>query len=114
LQKQIDDLKAMIVSGNSSSLSSINGQLSTASLEQNIPNPFNQSTVIKYYISSNFHSAQLIVTDLNGRNLKTFEIKNAGYGQQTIAANELTSGNYQYTLILDGRIIASKKMELLH
>jgi hypothetical protein len=86
---------------------------SAARLEQNTPNPFDQSTAIKYYIPSDFHSAKLIVTDLNGRNLKTFEIKNPGYGQQTIAANELASGIYQYSLIIDGRAVDFKKMELL-
>jgi hypothetical protein len=87
--------------------------INNASLEQNIPNPFNQSTVIKYYIPSRFNSAEILITDVNGRSLKRFEIKNAGYGQQTIAANELASGIYQYSLIIDGRAIDSKKMELL-
>jgi hypothetical protein len=128
LQKQLDDLKNTInqmqnamgqcCSSFSSSMtdqktSSSFGNSSAAKLEQNSPNPFNQNTVIKYFIPLDFHSAQLVVTDLTGRSLKTFEIKNAGDGQQTITANELPSGNYQYRLILNGSIIDSKKMELL-
>jgi hypothetical protein len=118
LQKQINDLKALIVSSNQINPATTNYKpqttnLSFASLEQNIPNPFNQGTVIKYYIPAGFHSAQLIVTDLNGKSLKRFDIKTPGYGAQTIAANELASGLYQYSLIIDGKAIDSRKMELL-
>ena len=108
---KLETMMNMQSSTPNSKLQTIN--ISNASLEQNKPNPFNQSTTIKYFIASDFHSAQLIVTDLNGKNVKRFEIKNAGYGQQTLAASELASGVYQYTLILDGKAIDSKKMELL-
>jgi hypothetical protein len=119
LEARLQKLETLLSNhvANSPEQSSLNNQQlltgSAARLEQNTPNPFNRSTVIKYYMSSGFHSAELVVTDLNGRSLKTFEIKNAGYGQQTIAGNELASGLYQYSLIIDGRAIDSKKMELL-
>jgi hypothetical protein len=56
-QKQIDELKAII----SANLSNFNYQLSTnssASLAQNIPNPFQNSTAINYSLPNQFTSAK--------------------------------------------------------
>jgi hypothetical protein len=66
-----------------------------AKLEQNAPNPFKQNTVIKYYIPSNFQTAQLIITDAAGHNLKTYAISTTGYGTQMISGINLASGQYQ-------------------
>jgi hypothetical protein len=82
-------------------------------LEQNAPNPFKQNTVIKYYIPSNFQTAQLIITDVAGHNLKTYAISTTGNGTQMISGINLASGQYQYSLSIDGRQVATKKMEYL-
>ena len=61
LQKQIDDLKALIVAHQSSAVNQQSTNISSASLQQNIPNPFNHSTTISYiitckiYFSTNNH-----------------------------------------------------------
>lgn len=99
------------------SQSSISNQpsekISTAArLEQNIPNPFNNSSSIDYYIPAGFHSAQLMITDISGHVLKTYSIAQNGYGKQIISGSELTSGAYQYSLLIDGKLIDTKKMIL--
>ena len=57
-QQEINELKAMIVSSNSQSTS-----VSSASLAQNIPNPFANSTSISYTLPQFYASANLIITD---------------------------------------------------
>ncbi|MEO8146891.1 MAG: tail fiber domain-containing protein [Bacteroidia bacterium] len=93
-----------------------NGQLSSntdaARLEQNNPNPFNQSSVIKFYIPSIFHTAELVITNLAGVTMKSIKIEKAGVSEVTINANELAAGSYMYSLIVDGNKAISKKMEL--
>lgn len=84
--------------------------INAARLDQNVPNPFNNSSSISYYISSSFHNAQLTITNVSGQILKSFTITQNGYGKQIISANELASGAYQYTLLVDGKIIDTKKM----
>jgi hypothetical protein len=73
LQKQIDDLKTMIVSGKEPSQHFSDNIMTnnyTSSLVQNAPNPFSSSTVIKYNIPSSSVNAQIVITDNKGATLK--------------------------------------------
>jgi hypothetical protein len=79
-------------------------------LNQNVPNPFAEQTVITYNIPENTGFAQLLFYDLNGRQIKTVDITTKGAGQLNVYANDLTNGMYSYTLIVDGKIIDTKKM----
>jgi len=49
---------------------------------------------------------------MNGRVLKSFSITSKGNGQVVVKATELPAGTYQYSLILDGRMVDSKKMSI--
>jgi len=86
--------------------------LSSPKLEQNNPNPFNQQTQIAYYIPENCNNTSLHIYDLNGIELKAIDINQKGKGNITIDANSLKAGMYLYTLICDGKEIATKKMIL--
>ena len=79
-------------------------------LDQNVPNPFAESTVISYNITANFSKAQINFVNANGKIIKTHDIVEKGQGQLTVFANDLSSGVYTYTLVVDGKIIDSKRM----
>jgi hypothetical protein len=115
LQKQLDDLKNIINhSGVSSQTSVDNSQsfnISSASLSQNIPNPFDHSTTINYTLPQTYSSAKIIVTDNSGKTLKELSINAKGKGSLNIDASTLSSRAYQYSLIVDGRLIDTKQME---
>ncbi|SFP67410.1 tail fiber domain-containing protein [Parafilimonas terrae] len=83
-----------------------------ASLYQNVPNPFTNSTSINYYLPQQFSSAKIIVTDRSGRALKELNLTTNGKGVVHIDAGTLASGAYNYTLYVDGKFIASKRMLL--
>ena len=83
-----------------------------ARLEQNAPNPFNSNTIIRYNVPQNINRAQIVITDLGGHNLETISLNSRGSGQVTITAGTLASGNYIYSLIIDGKKIDSKQMIL--
>ena len=74
LQNQINDLKKMIVSNQSTVNSQQSTVLSSALLQQNIPNPFSNSTTINYALPKQFSSAKIIVTDKNGNALKELNL----------------------------------------
>ena len=115
LQNQINELKAMMnvnAQGNSLSQSS-NITLSNASLEQNVPNPFNHTTTIRYTLPEKFSSAQIVITDNNGKTLKQINVSGSGKGSVTVDASTLSAGAYNYSLIVDGKLIATKQMERL-
>ena len=116
LQKQIDELKAMIPSGNLSSINqqqTINDKQQAAFLQQNSPNPFTNNTVIHYYIPPNTNNAQLMISDVNGVVFKTIVLSSKGNGQATIMAGGLSQGNYFYTLLIDGTRVDTKQMEYI-
>lgn len=79
-------------------------------LQQNVPNPFNQQTVINYTVAANAGIASIIIYDLNGRQIRSEQVNQRGNGQLLINANELAPGMYIYALIVDGKAADSKRM----
>ncbi len=115
LQSQLEEMKAtiqMLVEKTGVNTSSSNITLSGASLQQNIPNPYNQTTTIRYTLPQQFTSAQIIVTDITGRAVKQISVSGSGQGSLQINARTLSSGTYNYSLIVDGKFIDTKKMIL--
>jgi len=113
LQSELSDLKdlvSQIVVEQSEEQESVN--LTSAWMKQNQPNPFNNSTSIRYSIPSNIQFAKLRVTDTQGKEIKQVDIDHRGEGQLNLDASTLTTGTYFYSLVLDGEIIVSKKMLL--
>jgi photosystem II stability/assembly factor-like uncharacterized protein len=89
------------------------------SLEQNFPNPFNPSTIIRYNVPVE-SSINIKVFNSLGENVHEFNIgaRPAGSYDLTFNSNGLTSGVYFYTIqttSIDGKQIfaATKKMILL-
>jgi len=113
LQQEINELKAMIEMQQSST--SANSQIANTiseTLEQNIPNPFNKSSIIHYYIPSTAINAMIVITDASGKTIKQFNNLTKGNGAITVEASLLASGSYLYTLVVDGKTIKTKQMIL--
>ena len=83
-----------------------------AALFQNAPNPFSQSTEIKYYLPTSVNTAFLCIYDLNGKQQKQIRLSERGDGSQIISGAEFSAGIYLYTLIADGKEIDVKRMIL--
>ncbi|MEO9258424.1 MAG: T9SS type A sorting domain-containing protein, partial [Crocinitomicaceae bacterium] len=79
-------------------------------LDQNVPNPFAESTIISYSIPASVQKAQIHFYNLSGRLMKVVDITDRGAGQLNVFGQDLSSGVYTYTLVADGRIIDTKKM----
>ena len=86
--------------------------LSSASLLQNIPNPFQNTTTINYVLPKQFSSAKIIITDKNGSVLKQLNLTGNSKGSINVNTSTLASGAYQYTLYVDGKMMDSKQMVL--
>lgn len=78
-------------------------------LSDNIPNPFNNTSTIVYYVPNNSTYAEISICDLLGRKIKTTFL-NKGYGEITIQANELPKGVYIYSMSINNEITGIKKM----
>ncbi len=121
LQNQLNELKQMVLSGNKTTppitgddkVQVQSASLSDISLEQNIPNPFAHTTTINYTLPATYTAARMIITDKNGKTIKDINIAGAGKGSLKLDAALLSNGSYQYSLVVDGRIVATKQMMLM-
>ena len=116
LKFEMANLKLLLNSGNLNGLVNNDYMLSSRNvLNQNSPNPFNESTELKFSIQEqNFRNALIVIFDLNGLLIKAYDIQNSGEGSIKINGNELKAGMYIYTLIVNQKEIDSKRMILLN
>lgn len=89
-------------------------------LAQNVPNPFNPETLIRYRLAASRH-VKLEVFDLLGQRMATLvdERQPAGEHQarwegRNAAGKPAASGVYLYRLSLDAKAVATRKMLLRH
>ncbi len=79
-------------------------------LEQNVPNPFQEETTINYTLPDNTAKAQMLFYNSQGKLIQSVDLVQKGKGQLNVFASDLSNGIYTYTLVVDGKIIDSKKM----
>ncbi len=88
------------------------GEEGLAFLAQNVPNPFNSTTVINYSVPKMIHSATMNIINTDGKILKSISLNNKS-GNVTLSSNDLASGNYFYELIVDGKKSGSRQMTVI-
>jgi hypothetical protein len=82
----------------------------TIVLNQNVPNPFKEKTIINYTIPEDAKDAFIIFYDVQGQVLKNLPLHDGGSGNIIVYGSDLSSGIYIYTLVVDGEIRETKKM----
>lgn len=112
LQSQVNDLAKLVtdLQSNNSNTSLIVGETNKAQLAQNTPNPLKNTTKIEYFIPSESKSAAISVFDLSGKLIKSESISAKGLGSINLKVQDVSSGLYTYSLIIDGLTIDTKKM----
>jgi len=114
--QELKELKELLVNTNTSKLitNSANHELNKLPiLFQNNPNPFNKSTFIDYFIPNISFQAAITVSDNSGKLVYSFVINKTGFGRVILDDNEIRSGIYYYSLLVDGKTIDTKKMEVV-
>jgi hypothetical protein len=79
-------------------------------LNQNVPNPFAEKTLISYVIPREAKTAQIHFLNNQGASIKVVELTERGKGELLVYAEDLSTGIYTYTLVVDGNVMDSKKM----
>ena len=112
MRSEMSVIKTLLLKNNSniSSAAIANILPGEAALEQNIPNPFNHTTSISYALPKQFSSAYILVNDNNGKPIKRINVFGPGKGTLNIGASTLASGTYNYSLIVDGKMIDTRQM----
>ncbi|MDD4703577.1 MAG: T9SS type A sorting domain-containing protein [Bacteroidales bacterium] len=78
------------------------------------PNPAVQSATINYSLPSNYRQVTLVLRNMIGKELKTIQLSSSSKGKQTINTYDLPNGVYFYSIIGDGKTIATKKLIVKH
>ena len=84
--------------------------LDVPALEQNDPNPFTQTTVVRYTLPESVKSAFLYIYDLNGTQIDQKTLQDWGKSSVTLEAGSLAPGMFLYALVADGKVIDTKRM----
>ncbi|MEO5673142.1 MAG: tail fiber domain-containing protein [Chitinophagales bacterium] len=113
LQSQLDDCcgYGMQLRGDGSSDQTI--ELKSAlspSLGQSVLNPHSIQSTIPYYVPAESNEAKIIFKDQLGREVNAVHIVGRGQGQLTIMTSQLEDGIYIYSLVVDGKVVDTKKM----
>ena len=84
----------------------------TAVLSQNDPNPFSSDTNIGVCLPDDVAQAAIYIYDLQGKQVRRLDVPERGQTIVTLHGGDLPAGMYIYSLIADGKELASKKMIL--
>lgn len=112
LEEKLVQKEKIIIIDNSKNLSQTEINNITANgyfLGQNNPNPFKNETIIEYSLPVSETNASIMIFNLNGQTLKEYKLIDVK-GTISIDSTVLTKGLYLYSLISDGKEIATKKM----
>jgi len=86
------------------------GEAPRNNVEQNRPNPYSKGTVIGYTLQPEVQNAVIMVFDMQGRSVTQITLKNRGKGEVELGQGLLTPGLYYYSLVADGREVATRRM----
>lgn len=83
-------------------------------LNQNYPNPFNPTTTISYKLAKS-GNIRIKVFDISGKEIEELVNKKLQAGSYKITFNltKYSSGIYFYSMIIDGKVVDTKKLVLL-
>lgn len=116
-QAQIDDLLARVTAIEACACGGTLGIMEQGQTEnnirlnQNVPNPFQSTTSIKYFIPVKYHSAKIVVTSSLGQVIYNFPITTFGEeGTLDLSKSNLQSAIYYYTLYVDSKKIDTKRL----
>lgn len=122
LQSRLDSLVMAVASccnapllnqNNSSNQQTIELDNTPAIILGNDPNPFAENTTISWNIpqqDTETINAMLVFYNQNGSILKSVKIHKAGAGSLLVYGNNLSSGTYSYSLVINGKTIETKRM----
>ncbi len=114
LQQENNELKARLAQmeermdklAGSRSVTTVTGMLG-----QNVPNPAHSSVRISYSLPSGAGRGQLLLTDAAGKAIKAVPLAASGVVDLNTAL--LASGTYTYSLMVNGKILETKKLAVV-
>ena len=82
-------------------------------LGQNIPNPFDNSTLIPFRIPKDCHDASIMIVESSTSRVVTVLPISCNETHISLDAGSLASGSYSYSLYVNGSLIDTRSMVIL-
>ncbi len=92
------------------SIKNVNGNIDKCLLSQNYPNPFHEYTAIDVKLDKYYPDAYIRISTLQGIEIKRIKIGMGGENKVSITNENLETGVYFYSLIINNGIWVSKMM----
>ncbi len=110
MKNEIADLKKDLINlKTKAGLETVSGKYFKVS-----PNPFSQSTTIRYNLPANSSKALMIVYDLQGTIVKRIEVRSGAQGNITFQKENLSAGAYFISLLVNNVEMQSEKIVLAY
>ena len=84
--------------------------MEVVSMSQNRPNPFKDKSVIVLNVPSDTKEAVINIYDMSGKQVQTIPVSERGRTNITVYASHLQPGMFIYSLLVDGKVQATRKM----
>lgn len=108
LEARIARLEALVLGDKTQRVDNID-RVNGVKLGQNSPNPTGIGTSIDYSLPKDMTNANLVVVDLKGRTVSTQAITDQS-GVVELNTSVWAAGTYIYSIVVEGRAVARKKM----
>ena len=113
LQSAIQNPQSTITNDGAVRIAPSANETSSPMLGQNVPNPFDNSTVIPFRIPKNCNSAAIMITETGAGKVITVIPVSCNETHVLIESAALASGTYTYSLYVDGVVVDTKQMVLV-
>lgn len=83
-------------------------------LYQSIPNPTDDVALINYALVSENSQAEIVIQMQEGKVIETIQLdRKAGNGSVKVSLGNLAKGTYLYSLVIDGKVIDTKRIQIV-
>ena len=113
LQNQIDNLNRAVFGSANINSDTKNIASDRNSLGSNIPNPFDNSTIIPFQISADCTNATIIIAESATGKIISSTPVSCSEKQISVDAKLMSAGNYIYSLVVDGKLVDVKSMVVM-
>ncbi len=74
------------------------------------PNPMKESAVLDYFVPSKYSNPQMIVRNMVGKVVKTYNLKSGEQSKLKINSSSLSAGVYFYSIVSESETLSTKKL----
>jgi len=85
----------------------------TPTLHQNSPNPFRRETSIEYFVPPGYQNASIHISTVEGKVVRQIGLSQSGRSILHLKTGSFPAGTYQYSLVIDGKLIDTKRMVII-